>query len=98
MIYVLLRQLESHCQFSAYAGQLLLVEGRSRAEIEKKDPRLMSLVGDWSSRVGVQVSVDKTVLMLLRGQLSPTRPPNIRSAGKAIRYVTQVKYLGLTIG
>ena len=48
--------------------------------------------------VGVQVSLDKTVMMLLRGRLSLTRPPNVRCPDKALKYVQQVKYLRLTVG
>ena len=46
----------------------------------------------------VWVFKDKTVMMLLRGRLSLTLPPNVRRAEKAIKYVQQVKYLGLTVG
>ena len=74
-----LMQLEPHCQFSAYADDLLLlVEKRPTAYSEGKGTRIVSLVGDWSSRVDFQVSVDKTVMKLLRGQLSLICPPNIR--------------------
>ena len=35
--------------------------------------------------------------MLLKGRLSPSRPPIVRLNGVLIRYVTQVKYLGVTM-
>ena len=47
--------------------------------------------------MGVDISMDKTVTMLLKGRLSPVRPPIVRVNGVSIRYVTQGKYLGLTM-
>ena len=99
MMDVLLQELGLHCKFSAYADDLLLlVEGQSRAELERRGTALMQIVAEWSRKVGVQVSLDKTVMMLLRGRLSLTRPPNVRCADKGLKYVQQVKYLGLTVG
>ena len=95
MMDVLLQELGLHCKFSAYADDLLLlVESQSRAELERRGTALMQIVAEWSRNVGVQVSLDKTVMMLLRGRLSLTRSPNVRCADKGLKYVQQVKYLG----
>ena len=45
----------------------------------------MQIVAEWSKSVGVEISVDKIVMMLLRGRLSLSRPPSIRCADKAIK-------------
>ena len=58
---------------------------------------MMQIVVEWNKKVGVQVPLDKTVMML-RGRLSLTRPPNVRCADKGLKSVQQVKYLGLTVG
>ena len=78
-----LQELGSHCKFNAYADDLiLLVKGQSRAELERRDTKLVQIVVEWSKKVGVQVSLDKTVMLLLRGRLSLMRPPNVRCADK----------------
>ena len=74
-----------------------MVEGQSRAELDSRGTEWMQIVAEWSKKVGVQVSLDKTVMMLLRGRLLLTRPPNVRCAYKALKYVQQVKFLGLTV-
>ena len=97
MMDVLLQELGLHYKFNAYADDLLLlVDGQSRAELERRGTKLMQTVAEWSKRVGVEIFVDKTV-MLLKGRLSLTRLLNIQRADKAIKYVKQVKYLGLTV-
>lgn len=48
--------------------------------------------------LGVDISVGKTVAMLIKGKLSLGRTPLVRVNGVSVRYVTQVRYLGLTMG
>ena len=72
----------------AYADDLLiLVEGTD----------MMGIVADFADRVGLTISTSKTECLLLKGTIAPTRPPWIKVNGQAIRYATQVKYLGLTV-
>ena len=98
MIDPLLRSLATSHQLCAYADDLLiLIEGQSRAELERKGEQVMREVSEWGNRVGVEVSRDKTVMMLLKGTLSLSRPPVIRFGDVSLRYVTQVKYLGITM-
>ena len=98
MMDSLLGQLEPLCKCCAYADDLLLlVEGRSRFELERAGGQFLEIVNSWGLGVGVDISMDKTVTMLLKGRLSPVRPPIVRVNGVSIRYVTQVKYLGLTM-
>lgn len=99
MMDTLLLQLEPLCKISAYSDDLLLlVEADSRSNLERKSEDLMTLVSNWGIKAGVAVSMEKTVMMLLKGRLSLTRPPIVRYAGATVKYVTSVKYLGLTIG
>lgn len=99
MMDVLLLELQEKCKFCAYADDLLLlVEGRSRSELESKAIELMEITRTWGLSAGVEVSAEKTVAMLLRGKLSRDRPPTIRYSGGLVKYMTEVKYLGVTIG
>lgn len=71
MMDTLLWQLQPHCWFSAYTDDLLLmVEGRSCFQLEQIGIRLLEVVCQWCNSVGVSVSMDKTVMMLLKGKLS----------------------------
>lgn len=55
----------------------------------------MGLVNEWGCSVGVEVAVDKTEMMLLKGKLSRGRPPLVRLCGSSLKYVAKVKYLGI---
>ena len=99
MMDPLLRQLGRTFKVCAYADDLLiLVEGQSRAELEAKGEEVMRCVCEWGESAGVEVAMDKTVMMLLKGRLSRNRPPLIRSGNFSLRYVTEVKYLGIMMG
>ena len=75
---------------------LLLIEGNSRVDLESKS---LSVVSDWSLNVGVEVSKDKTVCMLMSGRLNTaSRPLCIRVNGSTVKYVNNTKYLGISIG
>ena len=39
----------------------------------------------------------ETVMMLLKGSLSDSRPPNVRIQDKRLKYVKEVKYLGTRV-
>lgn len=99
MMDTLLAALGRSFKLCAYADDLLIVvEGQTRADLESCGGQAMRIVSEWSANVGVEVALDKTVMMLLKGKLSLSRPPLVRSGGASIRYVTQVKYLGLVVG
>ena len=99
MMDPLLRLLGRSYKLCAYADDLLiLVEGQSRTELENKGAEVMRDVCDWGDRAGVEVAMDKTEIMLLKGRLSQGRPPIIRSGNVSLRYATQVKYLGIMVG
>lgn len=99
MMDVLLQRLEPLCTFSAYADDLLvLVEGRSRAELERRAAELMSVVGTWGAEVGVSISTSKTAMMMLKGRFAVSRPPVVRFAGASLPYVDKYRYLGITVG
>ena len=57
----------------------------------------MQIAADWGRSVGIEVPVDKTVMMLMKGSLSHTRTRSVRYGAHAVKYVTEVKYLGLAV-
>lgn len=99
MMDVLLHRLEPICKFCAYADDLLLlIEGSSRAQLERIGGEAMEIVDAWGREVGVVTSADKTAMMLLKGRLSVSRPPVIHSRGVSLGYATSVVYLGVAVG
>lgn len=87
------------CSVVAYADDvLLLIEGNSRAELERFGTECMQEVVAWGNDVGVCVSKEKTACMLLKGKLSAGRPPIVRFDNANCRYVTSIKYLGISVG
>lgn len=96
MMDELLKNLSISGKVCAFADDLLLIiEGDSRLQLEQSGNVIMNIVSEWGSKVGVSVSKDKTVQMLLKGILSVGTPPRIRLNGAAIKYVTETKYLGV---
>jgi len=45
----------------------------------------------------VSVAADKSVTMLLKGKLALTSPPVVKAIGVSLKYVTEVKYLGINM-
>lgn len=99
MMDVLLEKLESRCKYSAYADDLLLmVEGSSKRELNKRGLELMQIVHDWGLSVGVEVSAEKTIMMLMKGMFDVRTPPRINYGDGNIKYCKTVKYLGIHVG
>ena len=96
---LLLNQLEGVCQFSAYADDLfIMVEADSRTQLELNAATIMDIIQSWSVKVGVEVSKEKTQMILLKGKLSLSHTPNILINNTRIGYARELKYLGITIG
>lgn len=87
------------CKIVAYADDLLLiVEGDSRSELERKGTDYMTYVRAWSDYAGVAVSLDKSVCMCLKGKFSGLHPPRVRFGEANLRYRKETKYLGVVVG
>ncbi len=99
MMDVLLRELERNdCEVVAYADHLLLlVRENNRRRLEENGTRWMKIVHEWGGNVGVEVSRNKTNIMMLKGKFERERPPCIRLGETSLKYVTKVKYLGITV-
>lgn len=90
---------EAGARVVAYADDLLiLVEGGSRMSLECKAREWLGFVSDWCKNVGLEISISKSVCMMLRGKFSRGRPPTVRFGEQRLRYVTETKYVGITIG
>lgn len=57
----------------------------------------MRMTVAWGVSVGVKVSERKTVSMMLKGKFS-ANSPNVRVDGKALMFVKEVSYLGISVG
>ena len=99
MMNELLNELEAGgYKFCAYADDLLvLVEGNSRIQIEQVGTSALNVISRWGRGVGVQVSTEKTVCMLMKGKLSQNRRPNVRLYERNVKYVISTKYLGIHV-
>lgn len=97
MMDMLLNQLEQDgCKVCAYADDLLfLVECNSKEIVGRQGCRWMLKVSEWGQGVGVAVSVEKTLQILLRGFFDRGRPPTTRLNCRCVRYEREVKYLGV---
>ncbi|KAI4484960.1 hypothetical protein M0802_012917 [Mischocyttarus mexicanus] len=76
---------------------LILVEGKSRKEIERRCERAMEVVGDWMEDNKLELSKEKTVLMLLKGRMNDERQARVYMKGVKLKCVQKVKYLGIWI-
>lgn len=83
----------------AFADDLvLLIEGRSRKQIEDNSRRALDVLNDWCIKTKMIVSEEKTVGMLLKGVLDEGRPPRVQLSNRILTVVDAVKYLGVVWG
>lgn len=81
----------------AYADDLaIMIRAPSRALIEDRACRAMTRIGELCGAFKLTIAREKTVMMLLKG-LMPSRNPIVRIGGESLAYVTQFKYLGITL-
>ena len=82
----------------AFADDLLIiVAGNSRLDLETKANTALSPLLQWAQEAKLRFSPAKSEMMLLKGTLDVRRPPTVRIAGRQLRLVRTVKYLGLLI-
>lgn len=51
----------------------------------------MTVINAWTRSVVVDIPLEKSVMMLLKGRLSSSRPPVIRVDGIILRYEAKMK-------
>ena len=76
----------------------MLVEGNTRAVLERRAEEAIGLISAWSSDVGVAVSSEKSTMMLLKGRLSYIHTPIVSVNSIRLTYSKKVKYLGINVG
>jgi hypothetical protein len=86
------------CSCIAYADDaLLLLSGNTRRELEIKGSEALSLVLEWGGRNKLTFSPQKTMGLMVKGNLDRGRNPIIRMGGRSVRFVREVKYLGVLL-
>lgn len=83
----------------AYADDVvLLVSGNSRNELEGRGKDALQRVVEWSDMAKLDFSGEKSQVMMLKGMFAKWREPVVKIKEQTIRYVREVKYLGVLIG
>lgn len=89
---------EEDVEVIAYADDLAcVVKGNSRAQVECNIEKLLVYLNNWCKLHKLNISVDKTFAMLVKGKFDRERMPVIKINNRKIKYVMKVKYLGLII-
>ena len=82
----------------AFADDLLIiVEGCSRQQLQEKGCAALAVITDWGTKSRLQLSPEKSSMILLKGRLDIRRPPVIRIGGVSLKLQKEVKYLGVLI-
>ena len=93
-----LHALAEHVEVIAYADDLAcLIKGNTRIEVQTHATKVVEILDSWCKRHKLKVSSSKTVAMLVKGNMNRGRLPTIKINGKNVKYVQQVKYLGIII-
>lgn len=83
----------------AYADDLLLVvEGDSRASLERSANTCLEEIRKWTLANDLTVAAHKCSSILLKGILANSRHPHLRLGQTVLPYSTSLKYLGILIG
>lgn len=82
----------------AYADDLaLVVRGNSRAELERRADNALITVNRWVKLHRMELAVNKTKIMMLKGKLSSNRRPSVRVGASPVSYAASLKYLGIIL-
>lgn len=82
----------------AYVDDLLIVvQGRSRVDLQTKTQNALNEVTAWSSLAKFAFSQSKSQLLLLNGTLSRSNRSKVLMSGARLKYAESVKYLGVYI-
>jgi len=92
-----LRPLEAENVYAtAYADDLaLLICERSRVSIEVSALRAIEKIVNWSTSYKLQIAIDKTKAILVKGSFHHERMPRIHIYNKKIEFTNEHKYLGI---
>lgn len=90
---------DGQAEIIAYADDVaILLTANSRRDLEAAGSRTTKRLEEWCNRHKLDISVDKTVGLLLKGNLDRERMPSIPLLGSRLKYTQEVRYLGIQIG
>lgn len=83
----------------AYADDIaIVITGNSKKEIEQEANKVTEILIQWCQKQKLQLSSNKSHMILLKGILDIRRPPIVPVGNKSLRMVAETKYLGMYIG
>lgn len=86
-------------QIIAYADDLIvLIPGNSRKSIEELANRTVECIMNWCRKQKLQLSPNKSEMILLKGFMDTKRPPTVKIGQTSMKMATTVKYLGVHLG
>lgn len=80
----------------AFADDLMvLIEGNSRAELERNANKALQITANWCKRNKLSISHNKTGYLMLKGFLDFKRNPTIKINGLAVKRFESMRHLGV---
>jgi len=82
-----------------YADDIvILIEGRSRVDLERKLAEIFGPMFDWASLAKLSFSSSKTkAVWFYKAKMDPEGPPRFRIEGKQLKFSKEVDYLGIRL-
>lgn len=82
----------------AYADDLaILIKGSSRLELERTGTKAIEKINEWCVSHKLNISASKTTAIMMKGKLDKERMPRLKIGQQNIRFVSEVRYLGVLI-
>lgn len=89
---------EEDIETVAYADDVvLIIKANSRTEIERNAVAVIRVLMEWCILHKLKISASKTFAMLVKGKLNKERNPIIKIDCDKVKFVDQVKYLGVVL-
>jgi hypothetical protein len=89
---------EDEAEAVAFADDLVMIlKGDSRSNLERVGCNVLQLLNEWCKLHKLSVSASKTKAMLLKGRLNKERMPKLCLDNVKIKFVSEVRYLGIII-
>lgn len=77
--------------------KVILVHGNSRLELQRQGQTAINNTIRWCETNKMSLSVEKTVMLQLKGKFDSSRPPTISLNGRNMKMVKCVRYLGVDL-